>query len=69
MGELDWQLWVTLAVVTAAAGTVLRRSFSFLSGRGKSACEDCSAKPARDDNSEQVIGESEIDLMYRRNES
>ncbi len=69
MGELDWQLWVTLAVVMAAAGAVLRRSLSFLSGRGQSACEDCSAKPVRKDEADRVISESEIDLMYRKNES
>jgi hypothetical protein len=66
--DFDWQLWVTLAVVTGAAIAIGRRILEFVTGRGTSPCSDCSAKPPRDDNSDRVISENEIGLMYKDSE-
>lgn len=68
MGEFNWQLWVTLAVVAGAAIAICRRALNFFSGRGRSACDDCSAKPTVDDRADRVISNNEIGLMYEDSE-
>lgn len=68
VGNLDWQLWTTLAVVAGAAFATGRRILEFVTGRGTSPCGDCSAKPTVDDQSDRVISENEIGLLYEDNE-
>lgn len=65
VGDLNWQICVTLAVVAAAAIAVCRRAIAFFSGRGRSACDDCSAKSsgARQPH-DGVVEEREISLFY-----
>ncbi len=65
MGDVDWQIWVTLAIVAGAATVIGRRALIFFSGGGRSACHDCSAKPAVKDRTDRVISETEIHLMYQ----
>ena len=68
MDALNWQLWITLAIVAGAAFAIGRRILEFVTGRGTSPCGDCSAKPTVDDRSDRVISENEIGLMYEESE-
>ncbi|MBI1309868.1 hypothetical protein GC176_01065 [bacterium] len=55
MNWSDWQLWLTLAIVAAAAVALFRRMRAFVTGRGKSACDDCSAKSRRDEQTQDRL--------------
>lgn len=66
MDWFDWQLWTTLAAVAVAAFVILRRVRAFVTGRGKSGCDDCPAKSPADSSPEgRVIDEQQIELFYQ----
>ena len=67
MGGSDWQLWVTLAVVTVAVAALVRRGVKFFSGRGQSACGDCPGRASAGDSTDrQVVTGEEIELLYKQ---